>query len=159
MVGAASLDATKLYHILAIRGTFWTALWPVWEIVGDTAGAVAQAAQAAVTEQGLLGLRECGSRRPLNRTYRSESQHRANSQRQGETLLVNALRRQRLSRADLARLSGADSSKVPIAVELWQTTTASQAWIADQLHMKSAANVSQILRRNKSADVLSEYVD
>ena len=107
----------------------------------------------------LLGLLESGSQRSLNRTYRSASQHRAHGQHQAETLLADALRRHELSSADLARLPGADPRKVAIAVELWQTTTASQGWIADRLHMKSAANVSQILRRHKSATVLSEYVD
>ena len=75
------------------------------------------------------------------------------------TLLSKALRRHQLASADLIRLPGADPRKVAIAVELLQTTTASQGWIADRLHMKSAADVSQILRRQKGAKILSEYVD
>ena len=99
----------------------------------------------------LLGLLETGPQRSANRTYRSSAQHRAHGQRQAETLLADALRRHQLSSATLARLPGADPRKVAIALELWQSTTASQAWIAERLHMKTAANVSQILRRSKAA--------
>jgi hypothetical protein len=48
--------------------------------------------------------------------------------------------------------------KIVLAFALWQSITASQARIADQLHMKSAANVSQILRRQRNQP-LSRYVD
>jgi hypothetical protein len=48
--------------------------------------------------------------------------------------------------------------KIVLAFALWQSITASQARIADQLHMKSAANVSQILRRQRN-QTLSRYVD
>ncbi len=44
-------------------------------------------------------------------------------------------------------LPGSDSRKVEIASKVWEQTTAGQTWIAERLHMKSAANVSQILRR------------
>ena len=37
-----------------------------------------------------------------------------------------------------------------LALELWQSTVVSQSWIAQRLAMKSAANVSQILRRIKT---------
>ena len=30
---------------------------------------------------------------------------------------------------------------------LWRHTTVSQAWLAEKLHLSSAANVSQVLRR------------
>jgi hypothetical protein len=48
--------------------------------------------------------------------------------------------------------------KIVLAFGLWQSITASQARIADQQHMESAANVSQILRRQRNQP-LSRYVD
>ena len=97
---------------------------------------------------------------PANRTYRSSLQHQAHGERQAEELLKAGLRTQKLSAGALARLPGTDPRKVAIAAQLWQSTTASQAWIAERLHMKSAANVSQILRRHeKVAAKMSRYVD
>jgi REP element-mobilizing transposase RayT len=57
----------------------------------------------------------------------------------------------RLQTSQLASLAGSDGRKVAIARDLWNNTTVSQGWIAARLHMKTAANVSQILRRARRA--------
>jgi hypothetical protein len=50
---------------------------------------------------------------------------------------------------ELPGLPGSDPRKAVLALALWDQTTVSQSWIAERLCMKSAANVSQILRRLK----------
>jgi REP-associated tyrosine transposase len=52
-----------------------------------------------------------------------------------------------LDRVDLSRLKGSDPRKVALAELLWKQTTVSQEWLAERLKMRSAANVSQLLRR------------
>ena len=48
---------------------------------------------------------------------------------------------------DLPGLKGSDPRKLALAELLWKQTTVSQEWIAEKLSMRSAANVSQQLRR------------
>ena len=52
-----------------------------------------------------------------------------------------------LAEADLAALKVTDPRKVALADLLWRHTTVSQSWLAEKLHLKSAANASQLLRR------------
>jgi hypothetical protein len=49
----------------------------------------------------------------------------------------------------LLRCSGADPRKVAIARAIWEQTVVPQKWLAERLGMRSAANVSQQLRRNR----------
>ncbi|MBE7495646.1 MAG: hypothetical protein HS117_11910 [Verrucomicrobiaceae bacterium] len=44
-------------------------------------------------------------------------------------------------------MKGSDPRKVLLADLLWRRTVVSQEWLAEKLEMKSAANVSQQLRR------------
>jgi hypothetical protein len=44
-------------------------------------------------------------------------------------------------------MKGSDPRKLALAELLWKRTTVSQEWIAEKLAMRSAANVSQQLRR------------
>ena len=82
-----------------------------------------------------------------NRTYRSAPQHREHDRRRAESLVKDGMQIHGLTTKDLWSLPGSDSRKVEIAKQVWEQTTAGQAWIAERLQMKSAANVSQILRR------------
>ena len=52
-----------------------------------------------------------------------------------------------LNEKELAATSGSDPRKVALARLLWRGTTVSQVWLAERLAMRSAANVSQQLRR------------
>jgi hypothetical protein len=53
----------------------------------------------------------------------------------------------RLKPGSLAQVKGSDPRKVLLADLLWRRTVVSQEWLAEKLAMKSAANVSQQLRR------------
>ena len=44
-------------------------------------------------------------------------------------------------------MRGSDPRKIALAQLLWRRTTVSQGWLAEKLAMRSAANVSQLLRR------------
>lgn len=56
-----------------------------------------------------------------------------------------------LGQEEIQRLPGSDARKIALAKLLWMGTTVSQGWIAERLGMGSAANVSQQLRREKTA--------
>ena len=61
--------------------------------------------------------------------------------------LVQGLKAGGLKAAELEKVKGADLRKVLLADLLWWRTVVSQQWLAERLAMKSAANVSQQLRR------------
>jgi len=73
--------------------------------------------------------------------------HRVHGQRQAEAWLVRGLKAGGVKASDLAGLKSSDPRKVLLADLLWRRTVVSQQWLADKLHMQSAANVSQQLRR------------
>ena len=98
------------------------------------------------------------SKRAMNRNYRSAPQHREHDLRKAESLVEEGLRASGLTARELPFLPGSDVRKIEMAKQVWEQTTAGQAWIAKRLHMKSAANVSQILRRASAGAPLSRYV-
>ena len=57
---------------------------------------------------------------------------------------------------DLPGLKGSDPRKLALAELLWKRTTVSQEWIAEKLSMRSAANVSQQLRRLDGVKIRSK---
>jgi hypothetical protein len=67
-------------------------------------------------------------------------------------ILQQGLQREGLKRKDLPTLRANDPRKVAIAGEIWKETTVNQSWIAEQLAMKSAANVSLVLHRRGKRD-------
>ena len=71
----------------------------------------------------------------------------AHSEQQAVTWLKQGLQAVGLKPAEVANLKGSDARKLLLADLLWRHTTVSQEWLAEKLAMKSAANVSQQLRR------------
>ena len=61
-----------------------------------------------------------------------------------------------LKTKDLLGLKGSDPRKLALAELVWKRTTVSQEWIAEALSMRSAANVSQQLRRFDRGKTLSK---
>jgi hypothetical protein len=55
-----------------------------------------------------------------------------------------------LSARELDSLPGSDARKVALASLILERTVARQSWIADKLAMRSAANVSQQVRRYRA---------
>ena len=85
------------------------------------------------------------------RTYRSAPEQRSHDQSEAERILREGITAAGLEQERLQPLPGSDARKVALAALLWGRTTMSQAWIAEQLAMGSAANVSQQIRRWKTA--------
>jgi REP element-mobilizing transposase RayT len=123
-----TIDA-RLSHLR--RGWYW--------------GSQSFAEKALALGKGLIKSRR-------NSTYRSGPIYRAHDAGEAERILEAGLKRLRTDVAELEKLSGSDVNKVAMAELLSSKTSASQAWIASELRMKSAANVSQQLRRIRSAD-------
>jgi hypothetical protein len=82
-----------------------------------------------------------------NRNYRSSLQERDHRFAEAERILKAGRKALGLTDKLLSRMRGSDPRKVAIASVLHRQTTVPQSWIAEQLGMKSAANVSQQVRR------------
>jgi putative transposase len=82
-----------------------------------------------------------------SRAYRRTPQTTAHGEEQAERWVAKGLKAAGLVPQDLAGLKGSDLRKLAMAELLWKRTTVSQEWIANKLSMRSAANVSQQLRR------------
>jgi REP-associated tyrosine transposase len=99
-----------------------------------------------------------------NRTYRSAPLFRAHDERQAQRLLNGGLAAAGLSTRELDSLPGSDVRKVALANLLLERTVARQSWIAAKLAMRSAANVSQQVRRYRTqrprlATTFREYLE
>jgi putative transposase len=84
---------------------------------------------------------------PVSRAYQKHELVREHGERQAEAWLVRGLKAGGLKPGSLAQVKGSDPRKVLLADLLWRRTVVSQEWLAEKLAMKSAANVSQQLRR------------
>jgi putative transposase len=76
---------------------------------------------------------------------------RAHGLEKAEDYFKEGLAAAGLAPKDLAALKGSDIRKVALARLIWKKTTAGQEWIARKLHMSSATNVSQQIRRLEKA--------
>jgi len=84
-----------------------------------------------------------------NRTYRSGAVSRAHDEREAERFLSEGLAAAGLAEEALGCLPGSDARKTALANLLLERTVARQSWIAERLVMRSAANVSQQVRRHR----------
>jgi hypothetical protein len=91
-----------------------------------------------------------------SRAYRRVPHVKAHSEEQAKRWLKKGLRVSGLKTKDLDGLKGSDPRKLALAELLWKRTTVSQKWIAEALSMRSAANVSQQLRRLDRGKTLSK---
>ena len=99
----------------------------------------------------LLQLAQPALNRARDRGYKASLEKKAHDTAQAEDLLREGLRVAKLDAVEAQALPGSDARKVEIAQIIWQATTVSQSWLAERLWMKSAANVSQLLRRRAAA--------
>ena len=101
--------------------------------------------------QGLLALGEAALKKRRNRTYRASLESRAHGEKEALRLLKEGLAAAGLDPDGLRALKGSDARKVTIARVIRAQTTVSLGWIADHLAMRSAANVSQQIRRAQTS--------
>lgn len=97
----------------------------------------------------VLALGQSAVRRQKGRAYRSTGARRSSEEAQAAHWLKQGLAAAELGAKELARLKGSDPRKVALARHIWERTAVSQGWLAKQLQMGSAANVSQQIRRAK----------
>jgi putative transposase len=82
-----------------------------------------------------------------NRNRRTTRQWRDHAQINATDLIRRGLRSLGLSEDQLKATKGSEPRKVSLAWAIARSTTLSQSWIGDRLNMRSAANVSQQVRR------------
>ena len=85
--------------------------------------------------------------RTNNRNYHSSRQAHDHAEARAENIVRNGLAELGLNERDLNVSRGSDPRKVSLAWAIARSTTVSQNWIAKRLSMRSAANVSQQIRR------------
>ena len=85
--------------------------------------------------------------RAKNRNYQTSRQAHDHSEAQATALIRSAMEILGLSDEDRRIGRRTDARKVSLAWAIARSTTVSQAWIAHNLGMRSAANVSQQIRR------------
>lgn len=82
-----------------------------------------------------------------SRAYQRGPLRQAHGLEQAERWLQEGLAAAGLDEKELLSTTGSDPRKIALAQLLWRRTAASQGWLAERLAMRSAANVSQLLRR------------
>lgn len=82
-----------------------------------------------------------------NENYRNSRQGHDHGIWRAERLIERGLEHFGLKRGELKELKGGDGRRLAIADGIWGQTNVSQGWIAAELGMRSAGNVSELLRR------------
>ena len=82
-----------------------------------------------------------------NRNYKSSRMLKDHGERKGEIILQDAQIHYGVDLAALGKQQKGDLKRVSVAWAIMRTTTLKQSWIAESLGMKTAANVSQQVRR------------
>ena len=100
-------------------------------------------AEEAIKSSAAMG------RRRNSRAMSRASERLWDGEARAREAVEEGLREAGLEREDLKTLRGNDARKVKIATRLWRQTTVSQAWIARELEMKSGANVSLCIHRER----------
>ena len=101
----------------------------------------------AFAERMLQTFRPGAAGKVKSRAMLRAPERRAHGQQQAEQWLREGLAAAGLTPGELAGLKATAPRKAALADLLWRHTTVSQAWLAEKLHLSSAANVSQVLRR------------
>ncbi|MFZ4116806.1 MAG: transposase [Chthoniobacterales bacterium] len=100
-----------------------------------------------IFSQKMLLLLENSNEKQQCSTHRSTDEYQAHELQQAEKWLHNGLLQANLNMKDLSSLKGSHPTKVFLALFIRKKTTVSNTWLADQLKMKSASNVSQQIGR------------
>ncbi|MEX2581557.1 MAG: hypothetical protein WD342_21045 [Verrucomicrobiales bacterium] len=85
--------------------------------------------------------------RSTNSNYRSSELGKAFSESEARHILSEGLKHFQLDEASVAKTVKGDWRKMAIAWAISERTTARQNWIAENLKLKSASNVSQRVRQ------------
>jgi len=97
----------------------------------------------------LLRLGEGALKKVRHRSAKASPEKRAHGEQEARRLLAEGLAAAGLAEEELARLPGSEARKVAIAQVIWTQTTVDMKWLAAHLHLRSAANASQQIRRQR----------
>ena len=97
----------------------------------------------------MLKMGEAVLKKPRHRSARASQEKRAHGEQEARRLLAEGLAVAGLSEAALKKLPGSDARKVAVARVVWEQTTVDMTWLAGHLHLRSAANASQQIRRHR----------
>lgn len=93
----------------------------------------------------ILSLKETIFSKERSRAYHSAAERRAHGLQQAQILLDEGLIKAKLTKKDLSNLNGSEPRKILLALLIRKKTMVSNAWLAEHLKMRSAANVSRLL--------------
>ena len=82
-----------------------------------------------------------------SRAYNSSTEYKSHGLQQAKLLFDEGLKKSELTQQTLVHLNGSDLQKVLLAMLIRKKTTVSNSWLAEHLKMKSAANVSRLLKK------------
>jgi hypothetical protein len=82
-----------------------------------------------------------------SRAFRGSPERLAHGEEEARTLLGEGLYAAQLDKKTLRTTRANDPRKALLAAVIWKNTTVGQAWIAGELEMKTAANVSLAINR------------
>jgi REP element-mobilizing transposase RayT len=99
----------------------------------------------------MLRLGEAVLKKVRHRSAKASQEKRAHGEQEARRLLAEGLAAAGLTVEELARRPGSEARKVAIAQVVWERTTVDMKWLAAHLHLRSAANASQQLRRQRQA--------
>lgn len=97
----------------------------------------------------VLKIGEMALNKPRHRSANASREKRAHGEDEALRLLEEGLVAAGLSENDLKSLPGSEARKVAVARVLWERTTVDMKWLALRLHLRSAANASQQIRRHR----------
>lgn len=97
----------------------------------------------------LLDRLEEGLQEKQSRNYRGGPQGHDNGMARAEWLIRAGCRCFGMKEEAMRRARGGDPRRLAVADAIWRQTNVGQGWIAERLGVRSAANVSQQLRRGR----------
>jgi len=97
----------------------------------------------------MLKVSEAVLMKTRHRSGEGSHEKRAHGEQEARRRLAEGLAVAGLSAEDLKNLPGSEARKVAIARAVWEQTTVDMKWLATHLHLRSAANASQQIRRHR----------
>ena len=97
----------------------------------------------------MLRIGEAALRKTRSRGANASLEKQARGEQEARRLVAEGMAIAGLSDEDLKKLPGSDPRKVAVARVVWERTTVGMPWLAEHLHLRSAVNASQQIRRHR----------
>jgi putative transposase len=97
----------------------------------------------------MLRIGEAAQRKTRSRGANANLEKQAHGEQEAQRLVAEGMAVAGLSDADLKKLPDSDPRKVAAARAVWERTTVGMPWLAEHLHLRSAVNASQQIRRHR----------